>query len=443
MNTLKNIYSYKYKDGYLIYNREKNKIIYTDRLNSSIDEEKSDENYNSSEYNHYNDNLNHIKNKGLIEITYISTPHCNLKCKYCYENNTLLQNKLEVMSAKQHYDIFNSIKEYFSDQIKFRISFFGGEPFLAKNQIFEFVKMLETDSKKYKTEMPSLITITNGTLFDSEARKFVHHYFNGITFSIDGTKILHDTNRLYKNGAGSFDDVINNVSEFNKINSDQKVSTACEVTLTDAYFKNYNSKLMKEVWELLKELKFEKVEFIPVDDINSKLITKAENIDVITKDLVDLWYDDIVNNSNNIKVLNLMNYLLLFIANKSKGDGVCGGGYNKFAIDANYNVYPCQMSLFAKNNIIGKISNSKLQLNHDISKKYLTKKTHPLCKNCECVKGCSSYCRIFMNDETETISLGCLFNKKIFEHSLIKIVEIMNSDKKENFINGTKLLFNA
>ena len=371
---MQNIYSYKYKDGYLIYDREKNKIKYTDILSNIIDEEKSAEDCNNNDCNDYNNKLNHKKNIETVEIKYISTPHCNLKCKYCYENNKSLDPKLEVISAKQHYDIFNAIKEHFPNDVNFRICFFGGEPLLAKNQIFDFIRMLEADSKNYKTEMPSLITITNGTLLDLEARKFVHDYFDGVTFSIDGTKILHDTNRIYKNGAGSFDDVINNVSEFNKLNLDQKVSTACEVNLTDVHFENDNHKLMKEVWELLKELKFKEVEFIPVDDVNSKLITKIENIDAITKDLVDLWYEDILKSSCSIKIPYLMNYLLLFIANKSKGDGICGGGYNKFAVDANYNVYPCQMSIFTENNIIGKISNSKLQLNHGITKTYLTKK---------------------------------------------------------------------
>ncbi len=433
-------YAFSYKNGYLIYDREKNKIKFTSELCNEIDE-------GNTSYNNFNNELKDIDNKDSIKtvkITYLSTPYCNLNCKYCYEHNKLSHSKLRIMSANEHYNIFDSIKGYFPDEAKIKICFFGGEPFLAKEQIFDFVKMLEYDCEKHKTELPCLSAITNGTILNSEERKFVYDYFNAITFSLDGTKILHDANRIYKNGAGSFDDVVNNIVEFNKLNFDKRVYTACEVTLTDAYFENYSHKLMEEVWGLLKKLKFREVALVPVIDENTELINKIENIDLIAKDIVDLWYEDVINNSCNIKVPYLIDYLSLLVANKSIEDSICGAGYNSFVVDSNYNVYPCQTSIFMENkenSIIGEISNSKLKFNEFQTTKYLTKKEHPLCKKCECMKGCNTFCKIVMNDEFENMPLGCLFNKKIFEHFLTKIVNIMNSDQKENFINGVKLLF--
>lgn len=430
------MYSYKYKGGYLIYNRDSNKIFSTHKLPNDIEEQYGEE-YNNIQY--VSENKGNINFKE-VQITYISTPFCNLNCKYCYEHNKQSSVGITTMSAEQHYEVYKSIQDYYTDA-NIKICFFGGEPFLANQSIFKFIEMLKYHCKKDEIIFPSLAAITNGTLLDASTRKFVYDYFDGITFSLDGTKILHDANRLYRDGRGSFDDVIYNIHEFNKLNSSRKVSTTCEVTLTDAYFKNYSYKLMSEVWMLLKELKFNIVEFITVIDNNVELIDKEENLDLIAKDLINLWYDDILNNSSPIKVPSFINYLSLFIGKKTNENVICGAGRNYFAVDSNYNVYPCQVSVFQDNNVIGRIRDNKLNFNNTNNITYSKKSEHPLCKECECLKGCSTFCKIIMSSTSNGIPTSCSFNKKLFKYSLLKIVEIMNSNKKDQFVEGVKNLF--
>lgn len=429
------MFSYKYKDGYINYNRDTNKVYFSHKSSDDIKNEfevKYDDKVQVDVKD--NDNLKYV------QITFISTPFCNLSCKYCYEHTNKPFSELKTMSAEQHFEIYKSIQNYYPEA-KIKICFFGGEPFLAKESIFSFIEMLKEHCEKNKLKVPTLSAITNGTLLLADTRKLIHDHFDQITFSLDGTKILNDSNRLYKDGRGSFDDIINNIQEFNKINSDKKVSTACELTLTDAYIENYHDSLMNEVWMLLKELKFSIAGFIAVMDDNSRYINKSENLDFISKDLVDLWFNDILNNTPTIKFTHMVNFLSMFLGGKTYENTICEAGHSYFAVDSNYDVLPCQVSAFQDNNVIGKIINSNLQFNENRQKKYISKKEHPLCKECECLKGCFGFCKVAMSNSHESIPNSCLFSKMLFKNFLIKIVEIIESDDKDKFAEGLKNYF--
>jgi uncharacterized protein len=431
------MYSYRYKDGYINYNRDNNKIYFTHELSGDTEnphEIKCDEKVQVKVKNR---NIDDIKN---VQITFISTPSCNLNCKYCYEHTNLSESGLKMMTAEQHFEIYKAVYDYYP-KAEMRICFRGGEPFLAKQPIFKFVEMLKEHCKKEGIKMPVLGAITNGTLLDADARQYIHDNFDKITFSLDGTKILHDSNRIYKNGQGSFNDVVDKINEFNNLNKDRRISTACELTITDAYVENYNATEIKEVLSLLKELKFDAVEFIPVIDDNAKLINKSENLDSLAKDLVENWYNDILNNNHAIKVLSLVNYLAMFVKDKSFENMICEAGHGYFAVDSSYNVYPCQVSAFQDKNVIAKVVDSKLEFNENREIKYIPKKEHPLCKDCECLKGCASYCKIAMSSIKDNMPNSCLFHKAIFKNSLLKVVEIIQNEDKPKLIKGLKNAF--
>lgn len=115
------------------------------------------------------------------------TRRCNLNCKYCYENKGI-----EDLS-------FENIKLVIDSEIKAKnkistISFYGGEPLIRKDLIYQIVDYIK--SQKRKTKFFFNMT-TNGTLLDEEFIAFAKkNEFLHIAYSFDGIKEIHDLNRV-------------------------------------------------------------------------------------------------------------------------------------------------------------------------------------------------------------------------------------------------------
>lgn len=123
-------------------------------------------------------------------VTLTLTQSCNLKCSYCYEENKSPQ----VMSFKIAKEIID--KEMYADDNSSIINFdlFGGEPFLAYEQIKDIVTYL-TAMKAPKAFR--IFASTNGTLVHGEIQEWLKKYkcifICGL--SLDGNREMHNLNR--------------------------------------------------------------------------------------------------------------------------------------------------------------------------------------------------------------------------------------------------------
>ncbi len=149
-------------------------------------------------------------------ITFIVTKDCQLACKYCYLIGKNAHERMSFDVARQAIDYILNHRELFPEESAV-FEFIGGEPFLEIDlidQITDYIKF-----RLYELNHPwfnayRLNFSTNGLLYGSEkVQKYIQknltHLSIGIT--IDGTKAKHDMNRVYKDGRGSYDDVVKNI----------------------------------------------------------------------------------------------------------------------------------------------------------------------------------------------------------------------------------------
>ena len=139
---------------------------------------------------------------------------CNLQCRYCFGTSDYLENyNLSVDTMKRSIDYM--IYEYAPYAIKYIFDFSGsGEPLLS----FDLIKDAVEYCKEKRQEIGKAIEImfcTNLTLMTPE----MVDYFEKepivlLGTSIDGGKKVHDQNRIYKNGKGTFDDIKQKLSMF-------------------------------------------------------------------------------------------------------------------------------------------------------------------------------------------------------------------------------------
>lgn len=143
---------------------------------------------------------------GSLSITFAPTVWCNLKCPYCFETH-----KYQGIVSQEICDkVIDFISEHkFSKGLN--LTWYGGEPLLAINRIDYFLNKLRKKRINIKTHS----IITNGTLLKGSVLDvFKKTPLDFIQITLDGNKKNHDRIRVYRDGSGSFDEIISNLDTF-------------------------------------------------------------------------------------------------------------------------------------------------------------------------------------------------------------------------------------
>jgi len=153
--------------------------------------------------------------RNLTNFTFEVTQKCNLRCKYCiyggfYPNQRSHSNKeINFETARNAIDyIFDLVKKNYRQEII--IGFYGGEPLLN----FKTVKKIVKYATEIFTNRAVRFTMTtNGTLLSNEIINYIIRNNFRILVSLDGPKKIHDSKRIFKNGKGSYEIIINNLKK--------------------------------------------------------------------------------------------------------------------------------------------------------------------------------------------------------------------------------------
>lgn len=90
---------------------------------------------------------------------------------------------------------------------KLQIFFYGGEPMLNMTQGLRILKTLDPWLKENKVTAGSLV-ITNGTLLKKDIVSELLSYNVMYQVTLDGPQAIHDKRRFYKNGQGTYEDIM-------------------------------------------------------------------------------------------------------------------------------------------------------------------------------------------------------------------------------------------
>ena len=140
------------------------------------------------------------------------TTKCNLRCTYCCYSgnyrNTRSHGNIS-MKFKDVDKVLNFININAS-QCPVIISFYGGESLLEIDILKEFVRKAQL---RWEEDVKFEIS-TNGTLLtDENIEYFVNHGFS-LFISLDGSASIHDRQRIYSNGKGSFEAIRMSLKSF-------------------------------------------------------------------------------------------------------------------------------------------------------------------------------------------------------------------------------------
>lgn len=204
--------------------------------------------------------------KGHVNIAtslhiFVVTTACNVGCVYCQANNGVSCPSL-VMSkevAERAVDIALQSPAQFLN-----FEFQGGEPLLNIDIIKHIVSYAEANKGSHEI---SYNVVTNLTLLTDEILDFLIEHKFGISTSIDGPQFLHDINRPFKDGDGTF---VNVRESIQKIKSKGVRVGAIQTTT------RYSLQYPREIIHAYKDLGFDSIFIRPLTPLGKAALNWTE-----------------------------------------------------------------------------------------------------------------------------------------------------------------------
>lgn len=352
-----------------------------------------------------------ITEVAVPSVTFQVTEDCPLACTYCYQINKS-KNSMSIDIAKKAIDILLQEKDYFNcEPLGCTLDFIGGEPLLEIKlieEIYEYFLMRCIELNHPWLYRHRISMCSNGVLyFQPEVQEFFKKYSSTLSFSIsiDGTKTLHDTCRIFPNGQGSYDLAMKAVEHYRQHYGPvgTKLTIAPEnlqyttEAIIDMYNKGWHSIYANCVFEKGWELHH-------ATEFYYQLKNLADYID--QNDL----YSDLF-----VSLFDEHSFCPMDYTNEEDNRNWCGGTGKMLAVDYRGIFYPClrympsSLGTEVEPLIIGDVNNGICQrdcekcLKADLDAITASTQSTEECLNCPIARGCA-WCSGYNYQETGSVN---------------------------------------
>lgn len=138
---------------------------------------------------------------------FVVTTACNMNCIYCQANNGREKphSYMSIETAEKAVDIALQ-----SPNKCLNFEFQGGEPLLNFQVIKHIVEYAETNKGHHEI---CYNLVSNLTLVTDKIIEFLNQYKVGVSTSLDGPEHVHNSNRVYGDGSGTFSNVVDSITK--------------------------------------------------------------------------------------------------------------------------------------------------------------------------------------------------------------------------------------
>lgn len=147
----------------------------------------------------------------VFTATVVLTLDCNLACPYCFEDHFRGNYAMSEITAGLLIEKIE--REQMGRGRNVELRFYGGEPLLAVPRLKEIARHLQTAATASNTKF-TFSLVTNATLL---TRRLVEELLPlGLTsaqITLDGPQEVHDVQRPFVSGRGSFSAIVENIRE--------------------------------------------------------------------------------------------------------------------------------------------------------------------------------------------------------------------------------------
>lgn len=349
-----------------------------------------------------------LNNKTEFTLHINPTLDCNFNCWYCYENH--------IPNSKMDDRTLSNVLDFISFLVKkeelriLNLSFFGGEPMLHFDSVAR--KIINYAHRECQTNQVhlNLSFTTNGGMMNDKIMEYLSNYNCTFQITLDGSKESHNKTRFYKNGKGSYEQIVTNIHKLTALG----MSVIVRI--------NYTEDNISEVKMILNE--FRNIEDYQKNNISfdfQRVWQERSNASDSTESKVQ----KIRSLYRRSGFVVLSNYLRHDVSEACYADK-----RNYVLINFNGDIFKCTARDFKTENRIGCLEEGgKICYNtEELEKRNGIKMSKEICKKCRiaplCGGGCSQ--RAFETYENDS----CTYNYSdeemdgiildIFEHSFLQ-----------------------
>lgn len=357
-----------------------------------------------------------------MKITLSLTHRCNMACRYCY-GGVSCKPDMQLDTAKQCID---TALESMPEGSFLNLGLFGGEPLLR----FDLIKEIVAYAYRRTSEMfvPVRIGITtNGTLVSSDILDYIAEQKINLCFSIDGPEDVHDRNRRYQNGSGSFVEVVRNLElAIQRLGIVEVNAVVGPDTLYD----------VPRTVDFLTNLGVRVIHLSP----NIKATWSAEvcnHFHDVYRQTAE-YYIACYQRGDEIALNIIDSKAILFVKGGYSQTDTCTMGDGEWGIAPSGNLYPCERFIGEDNDPTFSLGNIQTGINPSLRCALRLKRgnNREECSNCYYKRFCMSWCGCtnwFMSGQTDIPSPAfCEMERATIEASRY-VFETLVKDDNELF----------
>lgn len=350
---------------------------------------------------------------------------CNLHCIYCYEQTYMIKGTTNIDPLKMvdlQFEKIDYIMKSYEDKYgktneDIRVTIMGGEPLLRCN-----LNTISYIFEKCKKRNYSIDIVSNGVdlnyyieLFNKYKNTLKH-----IQITVDGVKEIHDKRRIFHNGKGSFDLIMNNI----KLSLDNNIKIVLRVNVDST---NINE--LPELADMLVEQFKNNKNLLPylylLQDGGCSGESNIVNEKIGIEKIFEL--EDI---NPNMKIFKKKFHPAEFIESIFNDEPYqpvlrhCGAAKNQFILDCKSNLYKCWHGIGNNGYRVGEfypnwnLDKEKINLWFDRSVNHL-----PRCKSCKyryiCGTGCPA-AKHMSDDNMDVNSPSCVDYSELIKTIMIE-----------------------
>ncbi len=334
----------------------------------------------------------YIHNEESFELILLPTEKCNFRCPYCYEDFQL---------GRMSEEVVRRVKRLISREAarpgrkQLRISWFGGEPLVAKDIVFDITEHALNTAEKHHLHFSADMTTNGYYLTPAIFEKLVKRKVDNFQITVDGPPDIHNQTRILFNGRGTFDRIWNNLQYMHQ--SQARFSVLFRMNVHNGNYDAIKAWIPELAKTFLGEDARFRIHFHPVfaPDLRDKADSPhARQIQAL------------YGAAHDAKLLTDVDFMF------APFGSICyAARANHFVIRSNGRINKCTVAFGVPENDVGELTeDGELALNPHFRLWVRDTLTHPKCRSCPVAYQCGGHAscplKAIIADETRRYCIG-------------------------------------
>lgn len=348
-----------------------------------------------------------------------ASSECNMRCRYCFYSDVSMHRESRSFGIMQEDTMTALISKTlaYANGGAVTYAFQGGEPLVAGEGFFRTFSEKVAAFNRLRSPVGYSLQ-TNATLLTDSLCEYFreHNYLVGV--SLDGQRSLHDANRVYADGTGSFDRVKQGIALLRKHGVSFNILTvlthnsAENISRLRMFFENY----------AVDDLQFITcLEPFGAEPFSTGFAMDNADYFAVNKALFD-WYLERNRAGKRLSVRHLDNLMNILNGYQPEMCGAMGYCTGQLVVEGNGNCYPCDFYCDDAH-LLGNIKAASLEemsvspvMRRFVEASY---RVEEACRSCPVVRLCRGGCRRerdFRNDGVLERNLYCDGRRRFYEY---------------------------